>query len=69
VAIFGQTDPARNGPYGNSFRVLRAPDSLTSYKRDDDLAPSMMTIQPEQVWQALEPLLTSEAPSAAGKSR
>jgi heptosyltransferase-1 len=69
VAIFGQTDPARNGPYGNSFRVLRAPDAFTSYKRDDDLAPSMMTIQPEEVWQALEPLLTSEAPSAAGKSR
>ena len=68
VAIFGQTDPARNGPYGNTFRVLRAPDALTTYKREDGLAPSMATIQPEQVWTALEPLL-SPAPSAAGKSR
>jgi lipopolysaccharide heptosyltransferase I len=57
VAIFGQTDPARNGPYGDGFRVLRAPDALTSYKRVDDLAPSMATIGPEEVWQALEPLL------------
>jgi heptosyltransferase-1 len=69
VAIFGQTDPARNGPYGKSFRVLRAPDALTSYKRVDDLAPSMAAIQPEDVWLALEPLLASQAPSAAGKSR
>jgi heptosyltransferase-1 len=69
VAIFGQTDPARNGPYGNTFQVLRAPDALTTYKREDGLAPSMATIQPEQVWTALEPLLTSQAPSTAGKSR
>jgi heptosyltransferase-1 len=69
VAIFGQTDPARNGPYGNGFRVLRAPDALTTYKREDGLAPSMAAIQPEGVWTALEPLLTSRAPSAAGKSR
>ena len=26
VAIFGPTDPARNGPYGDSFRVLRTPE-------------------------------------------
>lgn len=69
VAIFGQTDPARNGPYGSSFRVLRSPDALTSYKREDDIAPSMAAIQPEDVWSALEPLLASQAPSTAGKSR
>jgi lipopolysaccharide heptosyltransferase I len=68
VAIFGQTDPARNGPYGDSFTVLRAPDALTSYKREDDLAPSMSSIRPEQVWQALEPRLASRAPSPAAKT-
>lgn len=69
VAIFGQTDPARNGPYGDTFTVLRAPDALTSYKREDDLAPSMATIRPEDVWQALEPRLASHTPSPAAKSR
>jgi len=33
VAIFGPTDPARNGPYGDSFRVLRTPGAVTTYKR------------------------------------
>jgi lipopolysaccharide heptosyltransferase I len=68
VAIFGQTDPARNGPYGETFTVLRAPDALTSYKREDDLAPSMSTIRPEQVWQALEARLASHIPSPAAKT-
>jgi lipopolysaccharide heptosyltransferase I len=69
VAIFGQTDPARNGPYGDTFTVLRAPDALTSYKREDDLAPSMAVIRPEHVWQALEPRLASHTLSPAAKSR
>lgn len=33
VAIFGPTDPARNGPYGGSLRVLRSPCAVTTYKR------------------------------------
>ena len=36
VAIFGPTDPARNGPYGGSLRVLRPGDAVTSYKRIAD---------------------------------
>jgi heptosyltransferase-1 len=68
VAIFGQTDPARNGPYGDAFTILRAPDALTTYKREDDLSPSMAVIRPEQVWQALEPRLASHASSPAAKS-
>lgn len=68
VAIFGQTDPARNGPYGDTFTVLRAADAFTSYKRGDDIAPSMASILPEQVWQALEPRLASHAPSPAAKT-
>jgi heptosyltransferase-1 len=34
VAIFGTTDPARNGPYGGSLRVLRSADAVTTYKRN-----------------------------------
>ncbi len=33
IAIFGPTDPARNGPYGGSLRVLRTRDAITTYKR------------------------------------
>jgi heptosyltransferase-1 len=34
VAIFGTTDPARNGPYGGSLKVLRNPSAVTTYKRN-----------------------------------
>jgi heptosyltransferase-1 len=64
VAIFGQTDPARNGPYGDTLTVLRAPDALTHYRREDDLSPAMASILPEQVWQALELRLASRTPTA-----
>jgi heptosyltransferase I len=53
VALFGPTDPARNGPYGGSLRVLRAPSAVTSYKRGEEISPSMRAIEPEQVFSAL----------------
>jgi heptosyltransferase-1 len=33
VALFGPTDPARNGPYGTRSVVLRSQESVTSYAR------------------------------------
>jgi heptosyltransferase-1 len=57
VAIFGPTDPCRNGPYGGSIRVLRAPDAVTSYKRRSEADPSMLAITPQMVIDALEPSL------------
>ncbi len=57
VAIFGPTDPARNGPYGGSIRVLREPGAATSYKRLEEISPSMRAITPQQVAEALEPIL------------
>ena len=33
VAIFGPTDPARNGPYGTRSIVLRSAESVTSHAR------------------------------------
>ena len=53
VAIFGPTDPARNGPYGNSIRVLRAPRAVTTYKRGAEIDESMRRITPEQVFESL----------------
>ena len=57
VAIFGPTDPARNGPYGTSFRVLRSENAQTSYRRANVPDASMRDITPEQVLQVLVPIL------------
>lgn len=54
VAIYGPTDPARNGPYGNTFTVLRAPGAVTSYKRQPAIDPSMTAITADQVLEALQ---------------
>jgi heptosyltransferase-1 len=54
VAIFGPTDPARNGPYGSSIKVLRSPDAQTSYRRGSDYDPSMVAIRPEAVLAAFK---------------
>jgi heptosyltransferase-1 len=64
VAIYGPTDPARNGPYGGTFTVLRSPTALTTYKRTEQPDHSMREITPEQVAAALEAVL-----SAADKRR
>ena len=52
IAIFGPTDPARNGPYGGSMQVLRSLDAVTTYKRGGDYDPSMRAIQPKHVMEA-----------------
>jgi heptosyltransferase-1 len=54
VAIFGPTDPARNGPYGGTLTVLRSPAAPTSYKREETIAPSMREISPRMVWNSLK---------------
>jgi heptosyltransferase-1 len=57
VAIYGPTDPARNGPYGTSFRVLRSADAATDYKRHAAVAASMQAISPRMVADALTHVL------------
>ncbi len=53
VAIFGPTDPARNGPYGDTFTVLRSPGAVTTYKRRQEPDASMLRITPDVVFEAL----------------
>jgi heptosyltransferase-1 len=60
VAIYGPTDPARNGPFGKSFQVLRQPGTPASYQRDAQIHPSMAAIGPEEVWPALKAKLAPE---------
>jgi heptosyltransferase-1 len=57
VAIFGPTDPARNGPYGETIRVLRHPGAETTYKRESEISESMQRISPDQVFYALRAAL------------
>jgi heptosyltransferase I len=57
VAIYGPTDPARNGPYGGSFRILRSADAATDYKRHAEPADSMRAISPAMVAEALAHVL------------
>jgi heptosyltransferase-1 len=53
VAIFGPTDPSRNGPYGGTIRVLRTAGVATTYKRTSETHDSMRNISPQDVLEAL----------------
>ncbi|HZO51500.1 MAG TPA: glycosyltransferase family 9 protein [Bryobacteraceae bacterium] len=53
VALFGPTDPARNGPYCDTISVLRDPSSTISYRRTATLDAGLSAITPAQVLEAL----------------
>jgi len=57
VAIFGPTDPDRNGPYGDSITVLRAAGATTTYKREREPHWSMLACTPDQVYERIRPAL------------
>lgn len=54
VAIFGPTDPARNGPYSDAVQVLRAPGAATTYRRGNEPDDAMRQVLPELVFDALK---------------
>lgn len=53
VAIFGPTDPRRNGPYGGTVDVFRTSRASTTYRRGRQIDASMRAITPEQIMPAL----------------
>jgi heptosyltransferase I len=62
VALFGPTDPARNGPYprrvpsgatAHEDIVLRSPNSVTTHRRGGAPDPSMLAIEVEAVFDAV----------------
>jgi heptosyltransferase I len=59
VAIYGPTDPARHGPYGATFTVLRSPAATTTYRRTSEPDESMRQIGPDKVFEALEAILSA----------
>jgi heptosyltransferase-1 len=57
VAIFGPTDPARNGPYGGRYVVLRSPESKRDHSRKREPERGLLSISVEQVAEAAFALL------------
>jgi len=57
VAIFGPTNPARNGPYGTRSVVLRSPGSVTTHSRSSRPDPGLLTISTNDVITAARQLL------------
>jgi heptosyltransferase-1 len=58
AAIFGPTDPARNGPYGTRSIVLRNPASPTTHARNPHPDEAMLEISVEEVVDAARRLLS-----------
>jgi heptosyltransferase-1 len=59
VALFGPTDPARNGPFGARSIVLRNPASPTTHKRRARPDAGLLEIGADQVVTAARQLLRS----------
>lgn len=65
VAIFGPTDPARNGPFGTQSVVLRNPASETSHARRVQPDEGMLEISVSAVVDAARGLLSRDTSEAA----
>lgn len=61
VAIFGPTDPARNGPYGTRGIVLRSPASPTTHARRSEPDQGLLEISTDAVIDASRALLAGAA--------
>jgi heptosyltransferase I len=54
VALFGPTDPTRNGPYPPGDIVLRSPKAVTSYGRGNETDPSLLDLSVDDVFAAVK---------------
>lgn len=54
VALFGPTDPARNGPYPPGEIVLRSPKAVTTYGRTNATDPSLLDLSVDTVFAAVK---------------
>ena len=61
VAIFGPTDPVRNGPYATRSIILRNPESSTSHARVAQPDQAMLEISVDAVVDAARTLLAKDA--------
>jgi len=61
VAIYGPTNPARNGPYPPQPIVLRDPEAITTHERESQTSPSLLKISVDQVFDAVRHRLGASA--------
>jgi heptosyltransferase I len=61
VALFGPTDPVRNGPYPPGEIVLRSPVAVTSYGRSNSTDRSLLELSVDAVFAAVKQRLGSSA--------
>jgi heptosyltransferase I len=61
VALFGPTDPMRNGPYPPGEIVLRSPKAITSYGRSNATDPSLLDLSVDAVFTAVKQRLEARA--------
>jgi heptosyltransferase I len=54
VALFGPTDPRRNGPFPPGDIVLRSADAMTSYSRSNVTDPSLLALSVQAVFEAVK---------------
>jgi heptosyltransferase-1 len=66
VAIFGPTDPTRNGPYGTRSIVLRNPTSPITHERKSKPDEGLLQISAQAVVNAARSLLGAAAEGADG---
>jgi heptosyltransferase I len=66
VALFGPTDPGRNGPYGTRSTVIRNACSKTSYSHKACADEGLMGVSIDEVVSAAQKLLESETIPAGG---
>ncbi len=60
IALFGPTDPERNGPRGpGASMVLRDPSSVTSYKHTAGMDPGLARISVKAVMEAVHEVMKS----------
>jgi len=61
VAIYGPTNPARNGPYPPQPIVLRDRAAATTHERESQTSPSLLKISVDQVFDAVRQRLGASA--------
>ena len=66
VAIFGPTDPLRHGPYGEPSKFCEARRGI-NYRRTQEPDASMREITPDQVFEALVPMLAAHKDRPQGQ--
>jgi heptosyltransferase I len=69
VAIYGPTDPARNGPYRTRSIVLRSAESITSHARRAGADEGMLSIGSDMVVAAARKLMGDVSPDAASAAK